>query len=288
MIYFETIISNLVLLTDSGSTLDETLTALNETLGYHKTQMLLCDFHIHTNYSDGHHSMTEIVDWYGSSGFQCIAITDHLCGKKSFLGKAAHYLDRTLTKQTYSKYINELQFQSERARHLYGMTVIPGVEITKNSFIHSDSAHILALGINQFLDPDLEIEVLLEQIRDLGGVSVAAHPVSTRKMEAQTYHLWKYRNYYQDKFDCWEVASGPYLFDEVANSGLSLIANSDLHHISQMRAWKTLVRSENQAPAILEAIKKQSIDFIFHKGAQNRNLNSYRNPKKTTSLCQRH
>ena len=39
--------------------------------------MLLCDFHIHTNYSDGKLSVPEVVDFYGG-GFDCICITDHL------------------------------------------------------------------------------------------------------------------------------------------------------------------------------------------------------------------
>ena len=41
-------------------------------------QMLLCDFHIHSNYSDGKLSVPEIVDFYGERGFDCICITDHL------------------------------------------------------------------------------------------------------------------------------------------------------------------------------------------------------------------
>src|SRR5271154_3439319 len=51
----------------------------------HSAQMLLCDFHIHTNYSDGKLSVPEIIDFYGERGFDCICITDHLADPKRLL-----------------------------------------------------------------------------------------------------------------------------------------------------------------------------------------------------------
>jgi hypothetical protein len=248
--------------------------------------MLLCDFHIHTQMSDGHHSIREIVDAYGQEGFRAIAITDHLCEDKTFLGKAAHFLNRSIRKDNFDDYLETIRAEAERAMKLYHMTVIPGVEITKNSFQHADSAHILALGIDRYVDPNQDIVDVLHAIRNQGAISIAAHPVSTKKWEAQTYHLWNHRFELGPLFDAWEVASGPVLFEEVSGSGLPMIASSDLHHLSQMRAWKTLVQSENTTEAILESIKKQKLDFIFHQGASHRNRN--RNRHRTapqTAFC---
>jgi predicted metal-dependent phosphoesterase TrpH len=40
---------------------------------------LLCDFHVHTRWSDGRLSLREVVDLYGKTGrFDVIAITDHI------------------------------------------------------------------------------------------------------------------------------------------------------------------------------------------------------------------
>ena len=50
-------------------------------------QMLLCDFHIHSNYSDGKLSVHELVDFYGKRGFDCICITDHLADPRRMIGK---------------------------------------------------------------------------------------------------------------------------------------------------------------------------------------------------------
>ena len=47
--------------------------------------MFICDFHIHSQYSDGQLTIPEIVDLYGKEGFGAIAITDHICDDKSFL-----------------------------------------------------------------------------------------------------------------------------------------------------------------------------------------------------------
>ena len=49
-------------------------------------------------------------------------------------------------------------------------------------------------------------------------IGKAAHPVSTRKPEKQTYYLWDRRKELAGEFDAWEVASGPYLFSEVLQS----------------------------------------------------------------------
>ena len=43
---------------------------------------LLCDFHVHTQWSDGRLSVAEVVDLYGSTGkFDVLAITDHILMK---------------------------------------------------------------------------------------------------------------------------------------------------------------------------------------------------------------
>src|SRR6185312_6053676 len=62
----------------------------------HLPQMLLCDFHIHTNYSDGKLSVPEIIDFYGERGFDCICITDHLADPKRLLGKLSELSNMTL------------------------------------------------------------------------------------------------------------------------------------------------------------------------------------------------
>ena len=58
--------------------------------------MLLCDFHIHSNYSDGKLSVPEIIDFYGEHGFDCICITDHLADPNRLIGKLSELANLTL------------------------------------------------------------------------------------------------------------------------------------------------------------------------------------------------
>lgn len=143
------------------------------------------------------------------------------------------------------------------------MVVIPGIEITKNSLLNHRSAHILILGINKFIPADLDIDKVLEESRNQGAVSVAAHPVFTQQIEKQTYHLWDRKEELKSKIDLWEVASGQHLFPSVVKEKLAKIASSDLHRPAQITSWKTKLSCEKNQEAILENLKKQNIDFYY-------------------------
>lgn len=229
--------------------------------------MFLADLHIHSTFSDGKHSIPELVDFYGERGFGAIAITDHLCESNSLLGRAAGYLNRTLTPALFPLYLEILKSESQRAWSKYRMVVIPGYELTKNSLSNSRSAHIIALGVRNFIAADGRIEDLARAVRADGALAIAAHPVSTRKMEKQTFHLWERREEFSQLFDAWEVASGPYLFEEVLATQLPKIATSDLHSKKQITSWKTVFECERHPDAIIDAIRQQKLKITFYKDA---------------------
>ena len=62
--------------------------------------MLLCDFHVHTTYSDGVLSVPEVVDLFGRSGHDVIAITDHIVNRDNGLGRIAHAIRHSLNPET--------------------------------------------------------------------------------------------------------------------------------------------------------------------------------------------
>lgn len=227
--------------------------------------MFLADFHVHSNFSDGKHSIPEVVDLYGKRGFGAISITDHLCDQESFLGKASRYLGCTLTTATFPLYMEILRSEAQRAWERYQMVVIPGVELTKNSLSNHRSAHIIGIGITDYVCADGDVGELADRIRAQGAISVAAHPVWTRLVEKQSYHLWDRREELKSRFDAWEIASGRYIFDEVRKSNLPVIASSDLHHARQISSWKTVLRCERRADAILDAIRKQELGLHFYE-----------------------
>lgn len=226
---------------------------------------MLCDFHIHSSFSDGRLTIPELVDLYGKRGFGAIAITDHLCEEQTFLGRTARFFERTLTRESFPHYLEILREESERAWKQYRMVLLPGYELTKNSLVNHRSAHVVVLGAGEFISADQEITDLLKQVRDIGALSIAAHPVNTGHFEPQTYYLWSRREELASQFDAWEVASGPVLFKQVAETRLPLIANSDLHHPRQMSSWKTKLSCERHPEAILHAIKRQQVDFVYYE-----------------------
>ena len=229
--------------------------------------MKLGDFHIHSTFSDGKLTIPEIVDLFGTRGFSVIAITDHLCDNDSLIGKSSRHLGLTLTEATFPLYLNVIHHEAKRALKQYNMTVIPGVEITKNRILSSHSAHFIALGLTQYVDPNKPVKELLHNFRSQNCLTIAAHPVHTGKMEKQTLYLWNHREELQSLFDAWEVASGSLFFDEVKKSGLPMIASSDLHSLKHFTSWKTCFEGLCRQKNIFDAIKNQNIDFsFFHEG----------------------
>lgn len=220
---------------------------------------------MHSDFSDGKMTIPQLVDLYGGLGFGVIAITDHLCENETMIGMAAKAIGHTLTPATFPLYLAILKSEAERAMDQYGMVVLPGFELSKNSISNHRSAHIVGLNVSQFLPADPDAADLCRAIRAQGGLAIAAHPVSTRKMEKQTFHLWDRREELAQEFDAWEVASGPYIFDEVAEAALPKIASSDLHQRRQMSSWKTVFECERHPEAILEAIRRQELSFRFYQ-----------------------
>lgn len=227
--------------------------------------MILADFHMHSTFSDGKLSIPELVDLFGSRGFGAIAITDHLCENESLIGKAARYIGHTLTPASFPLYAEILKSEANRAWKEYKMILIPGFELTKNSVSNHRSAHVLALGVSEWISADKNALEIAREVRSKGGLTIAAHPVSTRKTEKQTYHLWDRRQELSSVFDAWEVASGIHLFDEVLHSGLPMLASSDLHRRHQLTSWKTVLHCERDRDAVFEAIRKQKLSFKFYQ-----------------------
>jgi predicted metal-dependent phosphoesterase TrpH len=227
--------------------------------------MFLADLHVHSKFSDGSLTIPELIDFYGERGFGAIAVTDHLCEKNTLLGIAARYLDVTLNEKSFPRYMETIEKEAQRAWRKYRMVVIPGFELTKNSLRNHRSAHILGLGVKEFVTADKDAVDLARAIRAQNALAIAAHPVATGKAEIQTLHLWNRREELKHEFDAWEVASGTQIFNEVLRSGLPMLATSDFHTPKNINGWKTKFYCERDPEAILQAIRKQDINFQFYK-----------------------
>lgn len=91
---------------------------------------LLCDFHIHTRWSDGALSPGEVVRLHGDQGFDVICITDHVYGREEILGRLARRFlhnrkNCIVTKEDFPGYLVALEEARELAWKEYGMVPHP-------------------------------------------------------------------------------------------------------------------------------------------------------------------
>jgi predicted metal-dependent phosphoesterase TrpH len=224
---------------------------------------LLCDFHVHTTWSDGRLSIRDVIDLYGRTGaFDVIAITDHILRRKDFLTRAGKLatLGRhsfSVTKDHFGSYLAEIALEARRARREYDMLVLPGAEITQNAIRARQNAHIIALDIKEYISADLDAEAILREIRRQGAFSIACHPHhrTTRRVEISTCYLWDHRKELAPLVDVWEAANRDDLFSVTSLKHYPYIANSDFHKPKHLYSWKTLVKAKKEWGAIRKALR---------------------------------
>lgn len=223
---------------------------------------LLCDFHTHTTWSDGRLTIRELVDLYGQTGhFDVIAITDHVLRNHDALARAARIATfgqrrYSVPEHEFAHYLGEIADEAERARRVYGMLVLPGIEVTRNHVRAKKNAHIIALGVSEYISADQPPEDVLKEIRRQGALSIACHPHhrTTRRIEISTCYLWDNRDTLVDLVDLWEAANRDDLFSVTSLKHFPYVANSDFHRPKHLYSWKTLVRSKKTWPAIKTAL----------------------------------
>jgi predicted metal-dependent phosphoesterase TrpH len=224
---------------------------------------LLCDFHIHTRWSDGTLSVAEVVDLYGRTGrFDVIAITDHVLMKRDLLARAGRLATAGrrafgVREQDFDRYLEDIRVQADRALRQHGMLVIAGAEITQNRISGRKNSHIIGLDLKKYISADQSADDILRAIRRQDAVSIACHPHhrTTRRVEISTCYLWDHRDQLSDLVDVWEAANRDDLFSVTSLKHFPYVANSDFHKPKHLYSWKTLLRCEKSWPAVKQALR---------------------------------
>jgi len=226
---------------------------------------LLCDFHIHTRWSDGTLSIREVCDLYGQTGhFDAIAITDHILMEKDWLARAGRIaaLGRRrfcVRPDDFQAYREEIAREADRALERYGLLVLPGAEITQNHLRAARNSHIIALGLTEWISADQSAEAILKEIRRQGALSIACHPFhrTTRRLEISTCHLWDHRHALAPLIDAWEAGNRDDLFSVTSAAPYPYVANSDFHRPRHLYSWKTLLRAPRSWQGIQLDLRQQ-------------------------------
>lgn len=218
--------------------------------------MLLADLHVHSTWSDGRLTIPQIVDLFGRSGHDVIAITDHIINTDNLIGKISHRFGLTVTESNFHEYRMEIAREAQRAWDEYRMIVIPGAELTRNHYSRKNSAHVLALGIDNFVSADGSVENMIANAHEAGAVVVACHPHEQSDWFANTFYLWNRRDSIRDIVHLWELACRWDLFPPVSRAMLPFVGNSDFHDLPHLYAWKTLIDSEKRAASVIRSLKR--------------------------------
>jgi 3',5'-nucleoside bisphosphate phosphatase len=141
---------------------------------------LLCDFHVHTRWSDGQLTIGDVVDLYGQTRrFDVIAITDG---------------EFSVKPSRFPEYLEEIDHEASRAKRLYDLLVIPGAEVTQHPLRRRKNFHIVALNIREYIRADQPADEILDEIRRQGGVSFACDPNHrTGHVDLGTCFQWNHR-----------------------------------------------------------------------------------------------
>ena len=219
--------------------------------------MLLADLHIHSTWSDGKLSIPEIVDLFGRTGHDVIAITDHVVNADSIIGRFTHRIGLSVTASNFAAYREEIEREGRRAWDEYRMIVIAGCELTQNRIRRADSAHVLALDVDAFLSADGSVEEMLVRAHRANALLVACHPNEQSDWYSNTFYLWNRRSEVESLIDLWEIACRLDLFPQVGRARLPYVGNSDFHQPHHLWAWKTLIPCEKRGPAaVIEALRR--------------------------------
>jgi 3',5'-nucleoside bisphosphate phosphatase len=229
-----------------------------------KLTPLLCELHSHTRWSDGDLSVRELVDLYGLAGFDVLAVTDHT-------SRAAHDIGSA----EFPAYLAEVDAEAARARRLYGMLVIPGLELTHEEPDPAASGHAVAVGLRSFVGVAGGLEPALRAARARRAALVAAHPYLPHEAAASPRATAAFAadpRRWAPLVDRFELFNRHTLFPWVAEAGLPGIATGDFHVPEHLATWKTLLPCAKEERAVVDYLRSERPAYLVRLDGGQREL----------------
>jgi predicted metal-dependent phosphoesterase TrpH len=218
-----------------------------------KLAPLLCELHSHTTWSDGALSVRELADLYGRAGFDVLAVTDHTVPGSCVQADG------------FPAYLAEVEAEAERARRLYDLLVIPGLELTYDHDDPAQAGHGVAVGLHEFVGVDDGLEEALRAARARGAALVAAHPYSLADAGGSSRGTGAFAadpERWAPLVDRFELFNRETLFHWVAEAGLPTVANGDFHVPAHLGGWKTLLPCAREEQAVVDYLRSARPAFL--------------------------
>ena len=220
-------------------------------------QQLLCELHAHTTWSDGDLSVRELIDLYGHAEFDVLAITDHVFRRDD----ASLYDEperRCIDASNFDDYLATVEAEAERARDVFDLLVVPGLELTYDHRDPAVGAHAVAVGLRSFVDVDQGIDGAVGAAADCGAALIAAHPYSleaARGAARTTGRFARDRVWAASAVHRFELVNRHDIFGWVAEARLPVVANGDFHRLEHLCTWKTLLPCAKEEEAVVEYLR---------------------------------
>jgi len=212
-------------------------------MAFDKTSPVLCELHAHTTWSDGVLSVRELCDLYGGRGFDVLAVTDHVTRDPAYVHE-----------DNFAEYLADVEREAARALGLYGLLVVPGLELTCDDPDPRAAGHAVAVGLRSFVSVAGGLKPALAAARAHGAALVAAHPyepeaalASRRRTAAFAARAGELR----PLVDRYELFNRETLFGWVAASGYPAVASGDFHRPEHLPGWKTLLPCPKDEGAVV-------------------------------------
>jgi hypothetical protein len=226
-------------------------------------KLLLAELHAHTTWSDGVFPLPALVDLYGAHGFDVLCVTDHTVPRRARDGSS-------ICPANWDAYLEQVELEAERARRMYDLVVIPGLELTDDNPDPLLSAHALAIGLRRFVSVEFGLVPALRMSRREGAALVAAHPHRPEDLGRQTCRFWHEWDALAPLVDRFELVNRSDLYPWVAEAGLPGVASGDFHRPEHLNSWKTLLPCSKDADAVVECLRSSARTYLapFPLGAR--------------------
>jgi len=220
-----------------------------------RVEPLLAELHAHTTWSDGAMSTRELVDLYGRQGFDVLCVTDHVV--RSDDPSAADGVVEAVAERDYPVYLAEVAVEALRARAVYGMLVLPGLELTYNDTDPTAAAHAVAIGLREYVSVDGGIDEALRTARAAGAAIVAAHPYDVEPAPSESRLTLRFARDpgLGELVDRFELFNRSQLYAWVADAGLPAVAAGDAHLPEHLYGWKTLLPCPRDERSIVDYLR---------------------------------
>jgi hypothetical protein len=109
--------------------------------------LLVCELHAHSTWSDGYLTLAELIDLHGEAGIDVLCVTDHAVRLEDPSPNAVDVW-------TWPAYAAAVRAEADRALSDYGLIVITGLELSDNNDDPDLAAHAVAIGLDQYVSMD--------------------------------------------------------------------------------------------------------------------------------------